>query len=382
MKIALVTSSFLPQVGGAEYAVHYLANAWSRQGHEVWVINSNTEVPTHPEALYKTLKYTFLRGTTRYGFHKFPFCQYAVRGIKKCLDKVRPEYISGYFVYPTGYYLSLIKPRVGYDIAALGSDITKNPWSYRIRYNCQRHIQKALEGANRCIAISDHAVELYKELIGDARKIVKIPYGVDIGRFSKKVEVDIRGKLNIDKDSFLVLSVGRNHEAKDYKTGIRAFSLLLKQCPNAVYLLVGRDVRKLQAVADEYGVSDQVVLQEGLAEDEVAAAYQQSDVFLSCSRQEMFPLVTIEAMACGRPIVVTNISGNQDLVVQGKNGFIAEPGDYQEMSECLLRVAKDSELRSLMGTENRRISQDYDWDIISRKYLIYAENGGMINAAN
>jgi hypothetical protein len=35
-----------------------------------------------------------------------------------------------------------------------------------------------------------------------------------------------------------------------------------------------------------------------------------------------------------------------------------------------------------MGTENRRISQDYDWDIISRKYLIYAENGGMINAAN
>jgi glycosyltransferase involved in cell wall biosynthesis len=369
VKIALVTSSFLPQIGGAEYAAHYLANAWSRQGHEVWVINPNTDVPTHPDALYKTLKYTFLRGTSKYGYHKFPFCQYAVWAIKKCLNKVRPDYISGHFVYPTGYYLSLIKPRVGYDINALGSDITKKPWSLRIRYNCERHIQNALRGARHCIAISDHAAELYNELLDDAGKIVKIPYGVELGRFSKKSEVDIRGRLNIEKKSFMILSVGRNHEAKDYRTGIQAFSLLLKRYPDAIYLLVGRDVKKLEDVAMEYGVSDQVVLQESLQEDEVVAAYQQSDVFLSCSKQELFPLVTIEAMASGRPIVVTNISGNQDLVSPGKNGFIAEPGNYQEMSECLLRMAEDRELRALMGTENRRISKNYDWDIISSKYL-------------
>jgi glycosyltransferase involved in cell wall biosynthesis len=369
VKIALVTASFLPQIGGAEYAIHYLANAWSRQGHEVWVINPNTDVPTHPDALYKTLKYTSLRGTTRYGYHKFPFCQYAVWGIKKCLDKVRPEYISGHFVYPTGYYLSLIKPRVGYDINAVGSDITKKPWSERIRYNCQRHIQKALEGANRCIAISDHAAELYRELLGDDRKIVKIPYGADLDRFSKKAQADIRQKLNIDKKTCLILSVGRNHETKDYRTGIRAFSLLLKDYPNAVYLLVGPDVQRLESIAREQGVSDRVVLQERLQEDELVAAYQQSDIFLSCSRQELFPLVTIEAMASGRPIVVTNISGNQELAKNGKNGFIVEPGDAVGMADALFKVAIDPSLREVMSTNSKNSAKNYSWENISKQYL-------------
>jgi glycosyltransferase involved in cell wall biosynthesis len=76
-----------------------------------------------------------------------------------------------------------------------------------------------LDGASCCIAISDYAAELYRELLGDARKIVKTPNGVDIGRFSKKTEIDIRGKLNIDKNSFLAISVGHSHKAKDSVSG-------------------------------------------------------------------------------------------------------------------------------------------------------------------
>ena len=70
MKIALITTSFLPAIGGAEFVVHHLAQQWSLQGHNVCVFNSLTDEIYHPDANYSVKKYRLIRGGKRFGFHR------------------------------------------------------------------------------------------------------------------------------------------------------------------------------------------------------------------------------------------------------------------------------------------------------------------------
>jgi len=86
MKITLVTSSFLPQVGGAEMVVHNLALQWVRQGYQVCVIDGIADKPVHPGANYSIMKFLIPRGSTRFGYHRFPFSQLTEYSLTKCLD--------------------------------------------------------------------------------------------------------------------------------------------------------------------------------------------------------------------------------------------------------------------------------------------------------
>lgn len=79
MKIALVTNTFLPIIGGGEFVVHHLANHWIKRGHEVCVFNSLTNEVAHPEALYSVKRYKIMRGSTRFGYHRFPWLNVSVK---------------------------------------------------------------------------------------------------------------------------------------------------------------------------------------------------------------------------------------------------------------------------------------------------------------
>ena len=72
MKIALVTTSFLPKIGGAEFVVHYLAHHWAKQRHEVCVFNPTTD-DSYFDDNYEVKRYRALRGGTRFGHHRWPF---------------------------------------------------------------------------------------------------------------------------------------------------------------------------------------------------------------------------------------------------------------------------------------------------------------------
>ena len=81
------------------------------------------------------------------------------------------------------------------------------------------------------------------------------------------------------------------------------------------------------------------------------------------------PLVVLEAMAAHRPAVVTDISGSQDLVRDGENGFVVEAGDVEAMTDRLSRLLSDSDLRTRQSMSTAEIIQDYSWDRVSRRYL-------------
>jgi len=369
MKIALVTVSSLPSVGGAEFVIHHLACQWSKQGHDVCVINAVTDQATHANGRYTVRRYRMLRGTERYGFHRFPFQWYAVRGLGRQLREWRPDFISAHLGYPTAHWLSLLRPMPRFVTTCHGGDLTPEPWGYRRVYGIDGMLRDALNASAAAIAISAHARQLMLELGVDDSKIVRIPNGVEWDRFQAKADFDLRGRLELPGRALVVLSVGRDHPAKAYETGLRAFAEVARRVPEAYYVMLGRGVSRRESLAAALEIRDRVRLCEGFHGPDLIGAYQQADIFFSSSVQEMFPLVVVEAMAAGLPAVVTNVSGSQDVVETGENGIVVQPGRPEEMAEALCRLLADGALRRRLGEAGREKARSYDWDTVSRRYL-------------
>ena len=120
---------------------------------------------------------------------------------------------------------------------------------------------------------------------------------------------------------------------------------------------------------NELSLSHRVKLCDVIQGDDLVGTYQQADLFFSPSIWEMMPLVVLEAMATGLPAVVTDISGSQDLVATGETGFVVEPGVTTAMSDALLNLIRDGQLREQFRRSTLERANDYSWDQISRRYL-------------
>ncbi len=372
MKIGLVSYTFLPMVGGAEFVVHYLAQQWARQGHEVCVINGISDRPTMPDAPYGVRKYRVCRGSTRFGYHRFGLSHFTVASLRRVLRDFRPDAISAHFGYPTGYWLSRITPVPRYVLTCHGNDITPFYWGDRAVRKSDEALKKGLHSAARVMAISTYCRDFVNTTFGVPEdNITYIPNGVDIQRFQKNVCFDLRKHFHLADDAQVVLSVGREHPQKDFRTGLNAFAMLSNELPKARYVILGRGVGAHKEFVEQLGMGGKVILCDGLMGDDLVGAYQQADVLFSCSIWELHSLVVMEAMAAGTAIVATNISGSPDVIESGENGYIVEPEDAAGMAAALGTLLGDSALRDQMRDANRRKAEGYDWSRISKAYLEY-----------
>jgi len=140
--------------------------------------------------------------------------------------------------------------------------------------------------------------------------------------------------------------VGRIEPAKGQAEAVRALGLLVEQGFRAELTLVGegdaRYTRRVRRIARDLGLGDRVDWR-GFVSDP-AEVYRSSDVVLVCSRSEAFGRVAIEAMAHGCPVVGTNSGGLPEIIEDGSNGLLYEPGNYRMLAERILHLAGDRDL--------------------------------------
>ncbi|MCH2185204.1 glycosyltransferase family 4 protein, partial [Myxococcota bacterium] len=349
MKIAILSPSFLPHVGGAEFVAHNLGQAWGQLGHEVQIVNWVSDEVSHPEATYTTARFNLLRGAPRVGYHRLPFLQYTVRQLNEIFNRFNPDFIAGHMGYPTGPYLARVRPRRPYILTCHGRDLTHFDWGYRNEYKIDAVMRQAMEQSQGVIAISSYAHRMLEELGVTPEKIHDIPNGVDLSRFRRSVKFDLRDELGIPPETPIILSVGREHPQKAFASGIRAFATLAQKSTDAHYVILGKGTDAHAPLIQSLGLTDRIHVHPGLQGDALVGAYQAATVFFSSSIWEMMPLVVLESMATGIPAVVTNISGSQDLVLDGQTGYVVEAGDEEAMANRLLELLNDESLRNQFG---------------------------------
>jgi glycosyltransferase involved in cell wall biosynthesis len=370
MKIALVTHSFLSilrGVGGAELVIHSLARQWALQGHDVTVFTASPGEAPEGESLYSVRTFNLLRGSTRFGYHRFPFLQLAATTVGKMLKQYNPDFISAHLGYPVAIWLSRLAPVPRFVITCHGREINPKEKPRRV-YRLDRVLADALNSSSGVIAISSYGQRLMEEMGVQPSKIHLISNGVDRDRFQKPADFDLRSRFGIPKDAPVILSVGRDNWIKAFDTAIRAFARVHATMPDAYYVMLGKGNDRWLPLVRELGAEGRVIFSE-LFGDDLIGAYQQADIFFSSSVYEGCPLVLLEAMASGLPAVVTDVSGSQDMVRTGENGIVVQPRRPELMADALSKLLSDRTLRERYSIANHEQSKFYDWSNISRMYL-------------
>ncbi len=164
---------------------------------------------------------------------------------------------------------------------------------------------------------------------------------------------ETRRALGIPDDRFVVGWIGRMTAVKRTGDVLQAVRRLREQGVDAVLCMVGDgpDRDSVEARAHELGiVRDSLFLG---YQDEVADYYAAFDALILPSANEGTPVSAIEALAAGRPVVATRVGGVPDVVRDGVDGFLVEPGDVDGMAERLSQLAADAPLRHRMGEAGR-----------------------------
>jgi len=181
-------------------------------------------------------------------------------------------------------------------------------------------------------------------------EIEVIPNGIDAPKYAPLANVpEARHDLGLDPCRKYVACVARFHPVKDHETLIRAFSRIATERNDVDLLLVGDGVLRdsHQALVESLGLQDRVRFL-GVRSD-VANLLQVVDVFAMTSVSEAASITILEAMAAAKPVVVTAVGGNPEIVRDGIDGFLVPRADPAATAAALLRVLGDSSLASALG---------------------------------
>jgi glycosyltransferase involved in cell wall biosynthesis len=215
----------------------------------------------------------------------------------------------------------------------------------------------AVKVASRIIVLDKVLAEYVVRLGALPNKVVIIPSGVDMDYFdSERFDAsEIRKQLNMN-NSFVVGYVGRFVPLKGVKDLIKAVSLVREKFGDVRLLLVGDGPLRLELekLASRLGVP---AIFTGWTSDP-RPFYAVMDILVNPSYSEGLPIVALEAMAMGKPIVLTEVGGCRSLVKDGQNGFLIPPGNYKMLSEKIIFLIKNEQLRRKMGRLNRVISTE------------------------
>jgi len=181
-----------------------------------------------------------------------------------------------------------------------------------------------------------------------------IPNAVDHRRFRPDVDGSrIRSTLSIPPDVPLVLLVGRIVPHK----GIEQFVEAARYVPEGRFLIAGEGslLESMKRLAVSMGVSDRVRFVGRVSEARLPEVYAACDVFVlpSVSRLEAFGIVALEAMATGKPVIVADIPGVREMIVDGQEGLLADPVNSMDLAEKIRRLLADPEARRAMGQRGR-----------------------------
>jgi len=227
-------------------------------------------------------------------------------------------------------------------------------------------IPRVCEQASEVVTVSKYAKRRLKEEFGiDSRFIY---HGVDLNRYNPFLPKK-RKSLGFETDEKVVLYVARfgHHPYKDPFTFIKAIPLVLRQCPKTRFVMIGKGFLKPYVVelAKKLSVYRHIKILDYV--NHLNLFYAASDVFVLPSFNDNFGLVVAEAMACGKPVIVSNRGAPQEFVKD--SGLIFEYGSHYDLADKIIMLLENEDLRKNLGVKaNKQIAENFTWEKAAKKY--------------
>ncbi|MDT8425650.1 MAG: glycosyltransferase [Methyloprofundus sp.] len=284
-------------------------------------------------------------------------------GSVSVLFKLKSEFniIDAHFAYPDGYAATLLGKwfKVPVTITLRGTEVplAKMP-GRKVR------MLKALASATRVFSVANSLKQHVGVLGADINKIRVVGNGVDIKKFYPLDKQTQREVLNIPDNAKVFVSVGGLVQRKGFHRVIEVLPELVQKYPELIYLIVGGDSpegnikEQLMQQVKVLKLGNHVRFLGALASTELNKPLSSADVFVLSTANEGWANVFLEAMACGLPVVTTDVGGNRGVVNNDQLGIIVPFADSQALSKALLKsIEKHWDKNKIV-----KYAQDNAWD--------------------
>jgi glycosyltransferase involved in cell wall biosynthesis len=359
-------------VGGMERQLAELATGLLERGHAVTVLARACELPSHPRLRWLRVPgparpfalaypWFFLTGSLLVWRHRRGLVHTTGAIVINRADTSTVHFCHHAFVRRSGRTSRARRRTVAHRINSwIGTrlSLVAERWCYRPARTT------SIVGVSQGVA---REVEL--EFPKMAGRVSVIPNGVDLREFGGDTIARrrIRERFDLDHGALVAVFVGGEWERK----GLRFVIESLAHAREWRLLVVGEgDQAKYADVAAAAGVADRVHFAGEAAA--VGPFYSAADGFVLPTAYEAFPLVSLEAAAAGLPLLITRVSGVEELLVDGVNGWFIER-DAGLIADRLARLATDAGLRSSMGAAARDVAARFGWPQVIDRYTQHYE---------
>ena len=370
MDIFFASPFFFPSLryGGSSTATYNVLKALSRRGHKITVLTvalGDSKAPQITSRQIDGMTVHYFKGFFEGVFLSPYFLRFLV-------NQPKPDivHINNYRNFPSDIAsLWSQRKKIPTVVSANGClfahrYVPSFPFTRQILYRVHdAFISSPIRKATLALAVSSEESKHYQQFGVPIERIRLVPNGIDL-------EVFCPGQPKNDlvesfpSDAKLVGYVGRLDPIKGLLPLVRAFETIQKVVPESRLVLVGPDFgmkgallslirqRKIQGVA----------FLDPVANDQLPGIYRALDVVVTPSFFEIFGMSTLEAMACGRPVVSTRVGGASEIIQGGLNGVLFEPGDDEGLATEVARVLRDREYAERIGDNARRRALHYGID--------------------
>lgn len=390
MRLLHLTSSY-PKYAGDVTApfIEEIARALAVRGHQVDVV-----LPHHPDlrrpdesgVRFFPYRYAPRDDWSRWGYAQslerdvrvrpevyalLPLAALALRrAVAERLESARYDAVHAHWVVPNAALVTDVVRVSGvpFVISLHGSDVFLAERSRPARALARR----AFAAAGAVTACSDDLHRRSLALGALPERTRTVPYGVDVTAFAPRADApEVRARLGVPQDAFLVLAVGRLVEKKGFAHLVEAAA----RTGGVRVVIAGDGDLRAALEAQVRATGAPVTLPGALSREAVAAALSEADVVVvpsvvdGAGNVDGLPNVLLEAMAAGRPLVASRVAGIPQVIEDGRNGLLVPEKDTRALAEALRRLLREPETRARLGEEARRTAvRQLSWDVAARRF--------------
>jgi len=359
MRIALFTPTFLPLVGGTEVVTDALARHWNRMGHPAVVV-ALTKSPERPE-----LPYPVVWWRRPHGLQWFP--ERTAAALQEAHRRHHFDVFCVNYGHPTGYGAVKLGRKLGIPtvVVSHGGDLYRGGKD-RLRRHTWKRICYAYQNADGLVSISPYIEELIREINPAPRHLVTIPNGVDMAGLR---EAATRPADFACQRPFL-LCLGNLNDRKGFGDAIAAYARVKTTVPDLPALVVVGDGAlrgPLEAQAAGLGLGQDSFFMGCRTGNDKRWFMQNCRFGLMPSLQEGHPVVGLEYLALGKPIICSTNRAFDAMYTDGLNCYRVVPESPDLLAQAIVRMLGTD--LAAMGRVSSERAPAFGWDTAARKYV-------------
>ncbi len=369
MKVLIGSDTYSPDVNGASYFTQRFAAGLHARGHDVHVVAASRTLRSHTAAREGITEHRVrsLPVPGHPGFRSTPLG--VTPHLRSVVRRVRPDVVHAQGHFAIGRTLIRVAEELGIPVVATNHFMPDNlVYHLGLPRGLQRVVEgwawadfaRVFNGADVVTAPTPFAATLARAR-GVRGPVRAVSCGMDLSRFHPGVDpAPFRARHRLP-DRPTIAFVGRLDAEKHVDELVRALPLVRTAVDaHLVVTGTGRDREALEHLAAAEGVAGHVTFTGFVRDEDLPGAYAAADVCVNPGTAELQSIVTLEAMATGRPVVGANARALPLLVHDQVNGHLFEPGDVEGLARALTHVLTDAAASARMGRASLRLVAEHD----------------------